>query len=238
MALRNCILVSAFVFAVAFAATPRSALNIINLEDKFSFFSLERQAQEEVVFAINSSSSGFARTTNTGITLQRGTSGVLRYRIRVKAVESERLSNSDSSFVSTLTTSEREEYELEKRSYRGGLNIPFLRYCGINLDARVDRTDMERSSQSQRNYNQKATAAKEIIETTTAQNIEISGTLRATGVSFIPTTVFSFIKIARVQLQDGSSTTVVSTDANDLVAAENNGEPVPSDNGTISILPF
>lgn len=201
-------------------------------------FSIERQLQEDIVFAVNSSSSGFARTTNAGITVQRGTSGVLRYRIRVKAVESERLANSDSSFVSTLSTSERESYELEKRSYRGGLNVPFLRFIGINLGASVERTDMERSAASQRNYNQKATAAQKILETTTAQSIEISGTLRASGTSFIPTTVFAFIKIARVQTQDGSSTTVVTTDGNELLAADNNGRPVDSSDGTIEILPF
>lgn len=124
----------------------------------------ERQLQEDVIFVVKSFSSGFARTTNAGITVQRGTSGVLRYHIRVKAVESERPSNADSSFVSTLETSEREGYGLEMRSYRGGLNVRFLKFIGINLGASVDCKDMECSAQSDRNYNQKANAAQQIVE--------------------------------------------------------------------------
>lgn len=219
-------------------ATPEPANGNIEVNLDVPFFRSDRQLREGVVYAVNQTSSGYGRVTNTGLTVQRGTSGVLKYRIRVKAIEAERLANSDSSFVSTLSQSERESYELEKRSFRGGLNVPFLKFIGINLGASSTSVDMERAFDSQTNYNEKASAAQSIVNTVQTQNLEISGTLRATGTSFIPTTVFAFIKIAKVQLVDGSSKTVVTTDGGELVAATNGGEVVPSEEGEITILEF
>ena len=218
--------------------TPEPSSGHINVVSEVPIVLSARQLREEVTYAVNETSSGFARVSSVGLTVQRGTRGTLRYRIRVKAIEASRLANSDSSFESTLSQSERETYRERKSSYRGGLGVPFLRFIGIRLGASTSSVDMNRSFDSQTNYNQKASAASQIINNIQEENLEISGMLEAEGTSFIPTTVQAFIKIARIQLTDGSTKTVVTTDPGELVAATPTGSTVPSDSGTIEILPF
>lgn len=50
--------------------------------------------------------------------------------------------------------------------------------------------------------------------------------------------MFSFIYIARVGLRDGTSTTVVTNDEDDVVASDRNGNTILSDDKNITILPF
>lgn len=193
---------------------------------------------EDVEFAVNSTESGFARVTSVGLTVQRGTSATLDFNIRARAVDAARLERVDSSFVGTLSESEREEFEQTKTTYNGGLDVSFAGFLGINLGGKTERIDMEREAESQGDYNLKSAAAREIFESTVETDIEVSGTLTATGVSFIPTTVFAFIKVAKVQLQDGRTLTVVTSDGNELVTADEGGDTdaVDSDEGDIDIV--
>lgn len=198
----------------------------------------DRQLEEQINFAVNETRSGFAQVTSVGVTVQRGTTALLRYRIKAKAIQSEKLSDLDRSFESTLSQSERETYRLRKSSYGGGLNVPFLSFVGINLGGRTEKVDMERSFDSQRDYNQKSKVVQEILESTVEQDIEISGKLTAVGTSLIPTTVVAFIKIGRITMQDGTTRTVISNDPGELRAGTPDGRTVPSEGGTIEILPL
>lgn len=218
--------------------TPEPPTGHIDIVHDFPIIFSRRQLREEVTYAVNETRSGFARVSSAGLRVQRGTSGTLSYRIRVRAIEASTLANSDSTFADTLSESERETYSEQRSSYRGGLDIPFLSWIGINVGSSTSIDDMNSSFDSQSNYNEKATAAESIVNSIQEEDLEINGTLQATGVSFTPVTVLAFIKIARIQLTDGSTKTVVTTDPGELVAATPAGGTVPSEGGTIEILPF
>ncbi|CAN8071507.1 unnamed protein product [Agarophyton chilense] len=218
---------------------PIIDLPIVDIHESTLVVPLVRQQQEEVVFAVNSSSTGFARTTSAGLTVQRGTSGVLTFNFMIDAVEAETLATLDQEFSSSLTVSESEEYSRTRESYRSGFGIPFLRWLGINLNNRqVTRDDMQRSFELRENYNTQSSIVQQTITNVQVQKLRISGKLTAFGTSFVPTTVFAFIRIARIQTQDGMTLTVVSQSGDNLVAADAGGNTVPSSGGSIDIVPL
>lgn len=221
----------AAVFSVAFAAPGRG--RIISIDDEFVPISVRA---EESSFFIEESNAGFGRITRTGLSVTKGASGILDFDITVKAIDAERLSSMDASFESTLTAAERSEYNSLKRSFKGGLKIPFLNYIGANLDEKVTREKLEDRAESITDYASKASAAEEILDSVVDTRIRITGTLEATGVSFIPTVAFAFIRLARVKFEDGSSQFVVSNDANDLTAASRGGDELPSKGKKLNIL--
>eukprot|EP00178_Gracilaria_changii_P004083 TRINITY_DN1628_c0_g1_i1.p1 TRINITY_DN1628_c0_g1~~TRINITY_DN1628_c0_g1_i1.p1 ORF type:complete len:302 (-),score=52.47 TRINITY_DN1628_c0_g1_i1:133-1038(-) len=218
---------------------PNSVIPIVDIQESTLVIPLVRQQEEEVVFAVNSSSTGFARTTEAGLTVQRGTSGVLNFAFTINAIEAETLATMDEEFSSSLSVSEREEYNRLRSDYRGGFGIPFLRFLGINLNnRRVTREEMERSFELREDYNTQSSIAQQIISNVQTQQLQVSGQLTAFGTSFVPTTVFAFIRIARIQTQDGMTLTVVSQSGDNLVAADAGGNTVPSSGGDIDIVPL
>lgn len=191
---------------------------------------------EDVEFAVNSTESGYAQVTSVGLTVTAGTSATLDFRIRVRAIDAQTLENSDSLFMGTLSESEREEYEQTKTSYNGGLGLSLGGFLGINLGGKTEKIDMERAAERDGDYNLKSAAAREMFESVVETDLEINGTLTATGTSQIPSTVFAFIKLAKVELLDGSTKTVVTSTGDELVAATETGQVVPSEGGQIEIL--
>lgn len=183
---------------------------------------------EVAKFAAISVETGFARTTSVGVTVQKGTSGVLRFKIRVIAVISERLAKADAVYTRTLTDVELAALNRRKAEYNNGLDIPFLHDVGINADKGASQHEIERVAADIRNYEEKAAAARFILSETVNQHIEISGTLHAHGVSYIPTTVFAFIKLAKIKTYDGTFLNVLSAHPGDLRAADDKGEAVPT----------
>lgn len=221
----------AFFFSAAVAA-PKS-LKVIEVVEDFLPVSLFRQESAE--FAINSSRTSHGLLTAVGIDVNRGASAKLIFDITVNGVSAQRLDRSDSSFVAALSESERESYSRSKTSYGGGLKIPLFSFIGINLDARTTRETMERSRDSQANYDIKTEAAREILEDVINSMVRIQGELTATGVSFIPTTARAFVKIARVTLNDGSRLNVVSGNPDDFVAADEDGDVLPDSDKKINV---
>lgn len=224
----------AFFFTAALAA-PKS-LKVIEIVEDFLPVTLFRQ--EDAEFAVNSSQAGFGRLTEVGVRVTKGASARLLFDITIDAVSADKLDRSDSSFVSTLSESEKETYRASKTTYGGGLNVRMFGFLGINLGARTTRESMERSRDSQSNYDVKTEALREILEDVTSSKVRIQGELLATGISFIPTTASAFIKSARVTLNDGSTLTVVSTSPDDVVAADTNGNVLPDDDKTINVFDF
>ncbi|KAI0560554.1 hypothetical protein FGB62_110g01 [Gracilaria domingensis] len=220
-------------------SNPIIDLPIVDIQESTIVVPLVRQQQEEAVLAVNSSNTGFARTSEAGLTVQRGTSGVLTFSFNINAIEAETLANLDQEFSSSLSVSEMEEYSRLRENYRSGFGIPFLGWLGINLNNRqVTREEMERSFEMRENYNTQSSIAQQILSNVQEQQLQISGELTAFGTSFIPTTVFAFIRIARLQTQDGMTLTVVSQSGDNLVAADAGGNTVPSSGGDIDIIPL
>lgn len=192
---------------------------------------------EDSEFAFESSESGFGRITRVGISVNRGASAVANFDITVTAIDADTLDRNDESFVETLTNEEREEYVQLKERFNGGLSIPMFRLLGADLNERVTRNDLESAAEiSQGDLESKSQALSEILESAVDTRIRINGTLTATGISFRRTTAFVFVKLARVVFEDGSSQVVVSTDPNDVVAADLDGNPVDSSDQTVDVI--
>lgn len=106
----------------------------------------------------------------------------------------------------------------------------------MNSETTISRMRSTRSRTS--NYQGKSTAVRQTLLDLVTTQVQISGVLRATGVSIMPTTVFAFIRIARVQIDEKTELTVVSTDPSDVMAANACGQSVPSSEQQIEILSF
>lgn len=190
---------------------------------------------EDLIFAVNKSSTGTVQATEVGVSLTRGFSSEMKFRFNVKAVSAQSLAESDSEFVKTLNAEERDFYERTKTSYGGGLRIPFLRVIGFRLGGSVSRERIDRLSTRISNYTEKAKAAEKILQDTQAVDLVVSGKINGFGLSFIPTTGFAFVRFARVTLTSGESFTVISSDPGDVVAATGNGRVLPSTGGEITV---
>lgn len=216
----------------------------IKVYDDFSDFVSDRQGPsavdqiEDLIFAVNRSSTGTVQATEVGVTLTRGFSSEINFEFNVNAVSAQTLANSDSEFISTLSSEEREFYERTKSGYGGGLRIPFLRVIGFNLGGSVSRERIESLSTRISNYTEKAQAAEQILQDTQAVDLVVNGRINGFGLSFIPTTGFAFVRFARVTFSSGESYTVISTDPRDVVAATGNGQVLPSDGEEITVTPL
>jgi len=196
-------------------------------------------SREDVLYAVESSEVGYGQTSSIGVRVTRGATVELKFAFRVKAVIATDLASKDVEFEKTLTAAEKDTYSKLKQSYKGGLRVPFLKYIGINLNGYVEKDDMEDASTTVVNYNEKASAAKEIVRTATEQTVLVEGKMFVTGVSSVPTEALVFIKFAQIRTADGETKNVISSNAADLVAATPNGDPniVNGTQPSLNIIP-
>lgn len=190
--------------------------------------------QTSTVYAIRDSEPAALLFANQGVTLSvvRDMRASADYNLEFDGVDASVLNSKDSSFISTLSASERTKYLQAKSDYIGGLRIPLLDFIGINLEDMVTQADMDASATSQANYNAKAAAVKQIIESATVTTQKQSGTISAEGQGVLPSTIRSFLgfETARVYLQNGKSIIVFARPVTSFV--------LPSDDGSdINIIP-
>lgn len=204
-----------------------------------------RSTFEGAEFALDRFQTGFAKTVETGITVGKGTGGTLKFRIRARGVDAETLSNSDLKFKNAIsntgTTAVVNKYNTARRRFKGGLNVPFLDVLGFNLNTGFDLKQTEATTREVidevgvSTYNNVSRIAEDVLSSYTETNLIVKGSLDAVGDSFIPRTVFSFLKFSRVEFGTNESTNVFSTDSNDLIAATSGGRVVPSANAAVEI---
>lgn len=196
-----------------------------------------RAPKETAVFAVEKVEVGYAKTTRVGLTVQKGTSGVIHFKIRLHAVTVERLNSLTKEFQKTLTKTQKKSLKKEKKKCsKHFFCVAWLKSLGIDLDKGVEKVELEKVAEKQTDYIRRSVVAKKMLKDVVKQHIEVSGTLRATGVSFIPTTVFSFIRLARVYFEDGSKLLVLSQHPGGLAAADEHGNTVPTSDETINIV--
>ncbi|KAI0557085.1 hypothetical protein FGB62_243g010 [Gracilaria domingensis] len=187
-------------------------------------------------YPVSSAQVSFEQLVSTGLVVSKGSSGVLNFNITLNAVQSSLLASSDRDFMQLLSPSERSGYEDMKTSYNGNLEVPMMEWLGVSLNGETSRRDMRRSRRRQPRYDEKSEVVNRILSEQITSMIQISGTLMAEGVGIVPTTVFAFIRIARVTLEDGSTMTVLSSNPNDLIAANSCGHEAPSSMLTLDII--
>lgn len=244
--LSSVLLIAIAIFASAQADSLKPHLPVYDIAASFDDGSFSDAAgsggiiKEKVLYAVESSEVGYGQTSSVGVRVTRGASVELKFSFKVKAIISSHLAEKDSTFQNTLTTQEHASYSSLKKTYAGGLRIPFLSYIGVNLNGKVEKEDMEQSAAAQQNYNEKAWAAKQIVESSTEQYVQVHGSMWVTGTSFIPTEAVAFIKFAQVKTSDGSVKNVISSSHGDLVAASKSGDPnaVEGSSPKLNIIPL
>lgn len=174
-------------------------------------------------FVFRNSTVGFIRVSGAGVSVTAGASATLRFSISMEALQADVLAENDKDFRSKLTPDEDMEYKKLRANYTGGLNVPYMEWIGANLEGNVTRRDLVRSALTQDNYNSKAFVARQLLTARTPTKVTVSGSITVSGNSFIPRTFFAFIKAAQVELNDGSTILVVSTDSVDSAAATVDG---------------
>lgn len=185
---------------------------------------------------IASASSGFARVTQVGISVNKGAQATLRYRIRVKAVTAHQLTYSDSPFLDALKPYNKEKYLAIRNLYSGGLDVPFLNFLGWNLNDKHGKGKRDISLNDDE-YGRLSTVAEKILKEATHTTIVAKGKLKATGITCMKTTAYAFVKVAKVQLNDDSNLTVFTTKEDDILAATKHADTLlPSKKGAFKQL--
>lgn len=228
-------------FSVAYAAPTVREINVLSIAGEVSPAPTvsplpasrritkiaELSRQEMTNMSISSTESGFGRITQVGISVTRGATATASYDITVTAVDAETLDRNDESFVETLTEEQRAEFLELKESFDGGLNVPVLEAVGADLSQEsLSREEILEASGSEENFERRSNALSQILESVSDTTIRINGTLTATGLSDVPTVAFAFIRLARIEFDDGSSQLVVSNRNDDIIAADGDGVPV------------
>lgn len=170
----------------------------------------------------DSSNYGIIRTNSAGITVSRGTSGTIRFGVTVKAITGIKLSDFDQEFVQELSAYQKSVYVAQKTEYAGGLRVPFLAFLGADLTTRVTETDFVSARARIDNYEALSSVARGTLRSTNLKTYHIRGRRFLTGKSFVPETVYAFIKASRVCV-GGLEMLVISSRAEDVVIANGRG---------------
>lgn len=181
----------------------------------------------EEMYVIDSSVQGFVLTLGSGLSVTKGTAAELTFSITLSALQASDLAKNDKRFIQSIEKGpERRSYFSLRERYEGGLDIPFLSWIGANLTKNVELSDLKLSSTMQGNYEEKTEAASSILLSQKEDTITLSGSRVITGTSFIPSTVYAYVNVARIVLPDGSKTQVVSTISKDIMFAKADGTVV------------
>lgn len=206
---------------------------------------VDRSVQSETSeYFASSYRTGYARVTSTGITVQRGTSGYLHFRIRAVGIDSKTYFQRDESFSQYIKKhlSERwvNEYAELKKKYNGNLNLPILYFLGFDLNKKFSLQTSKAKSRfdllTEKHYKELTRIAKTTLSDYTKTKTVIKGQLRAKGISLRPTSVQAYIKHSRIKLTESETTNVYTTLGKDLVAATSSGSPVTTEDQIIEIL--
>lgn len=172
---------------------------------------------------LNASESGYMQGVGAGIAVTKGASGILRFSLSLKAIPANALAYDDHLFCASLNDEEMKAYDHMFSTYSGGLEIPFLKLLGVNLNNNVGDIDLYAPETEQANAPAPVSAAREILENQPLVNLQLSGSRTVVGLSFIQETYFAFIKVAKVQLLNGSTVLLISAKAEDVAIATSSG---------------
>ena len=190
--------------------------------------------KEETLYAVQETRVGYAKLVRTGVTVQVGTHATMTYHMRFRGISSSTLAKKDKKFVEALSRAENSVYQKKKKNYRGGLDVPYLKFLGIHLNGSSNKKTQADHARYTKGYNKKAAIAKAILEDLSKSAVVVSGHITATGISFQPTTAFAFIEAARVKLANGKIVTVVSSNKSAL-SVRSGGKQLPSSDKALEV---
>lgn len=197
--------------------------------EKLRMVRLPLTASEDANYVVTDCQTGYATTSSVSLKVQAGTSAKLTFKMTLKAITTSDIADLDSSLVENMSEDEKTTYSAVKQQYDGGFNVPLLSWFGINMNASYSKEDVDTARQANKHYDRQAKEVSQVLSQKTDQLITVEGELTAHGVSFIPTEVSAFLKVAQLKLSNGSTLQVISTTSPEgLQAADSNGAAVPT----------
>ncbi|CDF32928.1 unnamed protein product [Chondrus crispus] len=111
-----------------------------------------------------------------------------------------------------------------------------IEFTGADILEDLSKEELVEKRESSEEFRKREQALTSILETVADTRIRINGTLTATGVSQIPTVAFAFVRLARIEFEDGSTQLVVSNKNEDIIAADEDGDAVGTSDQESDIL--
>ncbi len=212
-----------------------AATTVVPMAAKLQLFRTALLRNESDTAVLNHTESGYTSTTGVGVSVTVGASATVAFTATVTAVTDQQVQELDSALKSTLSQTETDHYQRTVQQYSGGLNIPLLSWFGINAGASYSKENVDQARSANTNYDTQAKAVSKAMSQLMAGTLTISGTLTATGLTYIPTEAEAYIKVAQLYLNDGRVVNVVSTSGQDVQAATSDGTALPTSGQKITI---
>lgn len=173
-------------------------------------------------FPIVSADSGFTCVTTSPTIIESNRPLQISFRARATAITTTSLADKSSAFRGLLSEYELGEYRFQTRRYRGGLDIPYFVWGGVNMDVKTDRNDLVEWAGRTRNWKAKIEYLATVLAEERSTNVDLSGSLIVRGMP--GTKVNLFVKYGKIVLKGGREVKVLSAGLADLVAVSVHGE--------------
>lgn len=187
-------------------------------------FPLSRQQRACTTAPFQSSISGYVQISTFGVTVTRGATATINFSAKISGISAVVLASSDAAYQRVLSRDLKATYMRRKRTFKGGLNIPMIMDVGADLRwRRVNGKNVRKSAVSKKMFSKRLCVVSKILGRVKERGVLIRGSRRVTGTSFIPKTVYGYVKVAKVKTHEGKTITIVSTDPKDYFAATKDG---------------
>lgn len=91
---------------------------------------------------LKGSEAGYIQGVGAGISITKGTSGIFTFSLSLNGILATTLARDDQVFRTSLSDEEMKAYEHMFNQYSGGLEMPFLKWLGVNLNNNVGYIDL------------------------------------------------------------------------------------------------
>lgn len=188
-------------------------------------------------FPVHHTISGYCRITPRSTILYSDAPIRIKAEAWATAIDAHKLSTFAEFVPGLLQNYESLEFRRRKMLYRGGLDIPSLQFLGVNLDSRTGEDNFLLWARVTENWESRS---KVLLKMLNRVNLErksfISGALSVKGEK--GDEVHLYIKYAKVFLNHRRDTiNVISSDLADLVAVNEKGEVLDSQEPILNITP-
>jgi hypothetical protein len=191
--------------------------------------------REEAAYANGTVTNGFGNVSKVCAEVQKGTSAVLQIDFTIKTVSLEAFQSWKTSAMKNFSS--EQQHMLNEEWGGGGVMGGFLCGCfGMLFGGGNAHHYKNQSERFNTASNEKTEGFTKSVYNLTEQKFHVTGTLTATGTSFIPVRACAFVELTKIQFSDGKTITVINQDQ--AMAAGQSGETTASGSGKMNIVPL
>ncbi|QUH27798.1 hypothetical protein [Vallitalea guaymasensis] len=180
----------------------------------FSFSLVSYAAEDYNEFDSFKISNGFGYVGKAGVRLTAGAEADINIKMNVKTVTQDQLVEFIETHKDKLTADQYSEIS-ENSSFEAegmGANLFNCLVSVVYGDGSSDYFANARNKEVLLGEEEDKAILKELKDIT-EQEYELSGTIKARGLSYIPTEAYCFVEVTRIQFKDGSTLKVINTNA-------------------------